>query len=328
MSAQLWNDSNPNLPPGIMDWSLQRDMEGHRRYRVKFKIKTDDSDDGPYTVLNCPGLPSVGSQWNFGNDDDGFAWCSPISNVTRYGVAEGERGYWWTVEQEFTSKRAERCQDQQIEDPLLEPQKVSGAFLKYTEEATFDRFGERITNSAFEPIRGPQNEWDDTRFLVHIEQNVADLDLETVAAMRNGVNGTVMWGFPVRCVKLDRFSWQENYHGLCFKYYTRVFDFDINVDTWDRYILDEATKVLRGQWVDTGSGKAWELASGVSASNPADFIRSVDVHGNPAKIILNGAGRPYNPSQTGTGDDTAGSIFVQKYNEFNFFLLNLPSVIG
>ena len=51
---------------GRIDWSMDRDKEGHREYKLTTRVKTTAVTDGPYTVMNAAGLPSVGSVWAFG----------------------------------------------------------------------------------------------------------------------------------------------------------------------------------------------------------------------------------------------------------------------
>ena len=115
-------------------------------------------------------------------------------------------------------------------------------------------------------------------------------------------------------------------------YYTRRFKFDTNVDTFDRYVLDEGTMVKRGKWDKDPNSltyKNYVLAPGLGESGATfqgDYIRYKDWNGENANVILDGHGRPWDPdfSTTGTGDDTPGQIFVSKYDQSNFLLLGIP----
>jgi len=323
---------------GLKKWSMVRDEEGHRTYKAIFGVWTDDPGDGPLTVLATPGLPTVGSTWSFFNDNDPWAFCTPDARVEPR--VENEKGKYWTVEFTFTTKPLRICSNDQIEDPLLIPPKVSGSYVKYTKEAVFDRHGEPIENSAHEMFRGQQVEFDANRPNVKIQMNVANLDLGLITSMVDTVNDSPLWGLPKRCIKLSNVSWERKYYGTCYKYYTVTYEFDINYNTFDRYLLDEGTKVLNGHW-DEQTG-AWVLDPvGESyggtpiwpdPDNPAHFIRYKDRRGENARVILNGAGLPAESTVvTGTGQGTgqetgsAGKIKVEYYKESNFLLLGIPT---
>lgn len=323
MTASLINE-------GLWTWSLTRDSEGHREYTVVHRV-TADKLDGPQTVMNTPGLPTIGSIWNFDNDSDAWAFCWPNMQVTPglKGQAQTE----WKVEQLFSTKPLSRCQDESIEDPLLEPQKVSGSFVKYTKEVTHDKDNIAILTSSHEAIRGPQAEFDHNRPTVRIQQNVAALGLETFSEMVDTVNDDTLWGLAARKIKLSNVSWERVLFGLCNFYYTRTFEFDINFSTFDREVLDEGTKVLNGHWdttAGTGGTGGWVLddIDGIAPDrdNPQHFMRAIDRSGNPIKIILDGNGEPSDADIAGTGTTgSPGTIDIQYYSESNFLLLGIPT---
>lgn len=299
---------------GPVSKSLTRDEEGDREYKVKWLVRTDALRDGPGQVIRCPGLPRVGSFYFLGNDIDVWAWCRPNAQVRVHQEKEGDATKFWTVEQTFSTKpippggKAQRCHDAEVEDPLLEPQKLSGSFSRFTEEATHDRFGNPITTSSWEQIRGQQNEWDANRPGVVVEQNVADLQLPLLTRMVDTLNDRFMWGLPARCIKMSEPSWEKRYHGQCYVYFTRKLQFEaryrtlINPQTgateivgaWDRDILDEGTKVLNGHWDPLTGEYALDAINGQTPSrfNPNHFMRFQDRVGNVSRVVLNGAGMP------------------------------------
>jgi len=71
---------------------------------------------------------------------------------------------------------------------------------------------------------------------------------------------------------------------------------------WDKDLNDEGTKVLSGRWNRTTG--AWEdvnvNGSPPNPMNPAHFIRYKDKLGENARVILDGAGRPYDPDHPPT----------------------------
>lgn len=359
------------LHGGPLTWKLTRDEDGHRDYEIVHLVRMSSPGDGPYQALSVAALPQPGDTWAYGGDADPWATCILDAEVTVFQEKEGDPTKYYRIKQTFSTRPTKRrCLENEFTNPLLEPQKKSGGSVKYTEEATHDRHGDPILSSSHEMLRGPQNEWDASRLRVRIEQNVADLELDLVAQMLDTVNEDTLWGFPARTIKLSQFDYEEKYYGSCNKYYTRIFEFDIiykrqegvsslvtgtgtydldpvltgDTYTWDRYLLDEGTKVLKGRWsTETLPGATspggWELLPIVSLfgvpilmpdeDNPTHFIRAVDRQGNPMRLVLDGHGRPYDPDQTtsGTGDDQPGRILVEKYGESNFLLLRIPTTL-
>lgn len=307
MSSQIWGD-------GPVSWELDQDDDGFRTYLIVYRIKAD-VQDGPATVLTTPGLPLIGSAWAIGNDYDLWVWRRPQTSVRRAPEYEkGEAGRYWEVGMTFSNRIATpggggtggvggdsgggygggKCQDGQTQDPLLEPPRVSGSFVKYREEAARDKNGRPILNSAHERIRGPQVEFDRSRPTVKIEQNVLDLQLALMSAMQDCVNSVPMWGLPRRCIKFSVPQWSQQFYGTCYPFFTRCLEFDINQETFDRTVMDEGTKFLNGEW--NPANLAWTLKNIAGAppdpNNPRHFIRAIDPYGNPIRAPLNGRGLP------------------------------------
>ena len=87
------------------------------------------------------------------------------------------------------------------------------------------------------------------------------------------------------------------------------------VGNWDRDILDEGTKVVRGFWDDNDPPVYLVVGD---ETKPSDFIHYQDPHGNFTSVLLNGAGEP------ATSEDDAGKRHVEFYAESNFLLLGIP----
>ncbi len=215
---------------GRLKWDLDRDQEGHRTYTLVTRVITDDLSDGPESIYNgASGLPSIGDSWAQGNDSDVWARCTPYLRVTP--VRQKTPCQVWDVENKFTTRPLNRCQDDSIEDPLLEPQKVSGSFVKYLKELSKDRHDKLILSSSHERVTGLSI--DDNRPQVVIEQNVASLDLPTFSAMIDHLNDATLWGLGPRKIKLSDAPWERKLYGTCTYYYTRIFTFDIKFEGWD-----------------------------------------------------------------------------------------------
>jgi len=322
---------------GPVKWEMQRDNDGYRDYKVTYLIRCDSSQEGPAQVLECPDLPQPGYQYICQADADPWAWCKLDTKITQ--MTSREPGYWWEAEVLFSTKPdGKRCKDQQIDDPLMVPDRISGGFTKYQEEATQDLFGNPITNSAWELFHGPQNEWDKGRPSVKIAMNRAQLQLALLSQMQDTVNGAPLWGLPPRCIKLSNTSWEKKYYGSCFPYYEISLEFDIRFETFDRDLLDEGTKVLhghwdgknKGTWIIDNIGGNYYTGTPPNPANPQHYDRFTDRQGNQANVILNGHGLPAGV-QVGTGTSSAknsggpGYRHVAKYDGSNFLLLGIPT---
>lgn len=314
---------------GRTTWSGKRSEEGQRDFSVTFLVQvTDPTNDGPQTVMNTPGLPAIGSIWDQGNDSDVWVFNTGERAVTP--KIKGEPNEFWTVTDKYSNKPRKRCQDETIEDPLLEPDRISGSFVKYTEEAVRDKDGDLIKSSSHEFFRGPGVEFDANRPTVQIGQNVPDLELEVFSAMVDTLNDATLWGLSTRKIKLSNVTWERLLWGICDFYYVRNLEFDINFNTFDRDLLDEGTKVLRGhaQTCGTGTGtgtgseaNVWLLDGSPDPNNPLDFVRYKDCHGENLRVVLDGAGLPLT--------DSANPVYVrvEKYTESNLLLLGIPTTL-
>lgn len=315
--------------------SGERDTEGYRTFTLVSLVKTSTTD-GPFVVMNCPGLPAIGAAWSQGSDDDAWSTCLPDMKVTIHEEKEGDANRYWRVEQKFTNKPQKRCQDTQIENPLMEPDRIKGGFAKKTKEYVRDKDGQWIRSSSWEQLRGPQVEFDYNTPTVTIEQNVSALELALFSSLVDHVNDAPLWGVAARCVKLSNASWERKLYGVCTYYYTRSFEFEVNPKTFDRYVLDEGTKCLNGHWDRTTGNWVLDKIAGVDpvATNPSHFIRYRDKRGEVARVILDGRGLPANAIvlDTGTGTSTYASgrpatIHLKAYPEANLLLLGIPATL-
>lgn len=272
--------------------SLKRDTDGHRNYTISYKVKTTDVSEGPLGILLTPGLPVPGAIWNLGTDLDPWAYCK--WNVSVSPVLSDESSPVWMIEFTFSTKPDKRCQNVPVDNPLMEPIKVSVSSQKYQEEASYDRFGQQIVNSAFEPFKGAQVEFDAGRFSVSIEMNVPLLDLGFLRLFQDSVNDSELWGMPARCVKFTSFKATKKWYGPCGIYWTLSMEFDARDDTFDRKLRDEGTKVLKGHWSSNKGNWVLDNVGGSppDPTNPTHFIAATDWYGNPMNVILNGHGIP------------------------------------
>lgn len=309
---------------GRLDWSSSATREGHREHKITWLVSSLVSD-GPFDIYFATGLPLPGSPWVYGNINDPWAFCAPDWRITTY-EHDNEPNYLWQVEQTFTTLPRKRCQDATIEDPLLEPDDISGTFVKYQKEMTRDKDGDPIKSSSHELIRGKLIERDFNRPTVRIKRNVASLPLTAFVQMIDRLNDSALWGVSARCIKLSNVTWGRKTYATCSYYYEVTYDFDIRWDTFDEEVQDEGSKCLIGH--SPGSPKKDDPldpdatdpnTSEANKLNPKNFETYRDIFGDPQRCLLDGNGVPWD----GTG--TPAKIDVKHYKETNLLLLGIPT---
>ncbi len=285
---------------GPRTWTLKVDEEGYREYSLTAIVKGTTAE-GPFSALRAAAERyPIGSPWVHINDDfDEWATRRPQTVITIHEEKEGDPSSWYAVEMIYTNKPSKtgRCDGDEVNNPLCLPDRVSGRFVKYVEEAVsadaIDYFTDGvlvrslsggevpIRNSAHEQIKGPGVEFERNRQRIVIEQNVLNLELDLLAELIDSVNDASLWGFPNSTVKLSDVSWSKHYYGTttnvgangtgtgtgtdncpdytgCYSFFKRVLEFDIDARSFDRTVFDEGTKVLNGHWSDVNSNE-WVL---------------------------------------------------------------------
>jgi hypothetical protein len=242
-----------------ISWLADTDDVGWRTYKVRWLVSASKTDSLP-NVLNASGLPSIGSGLSLTGftGSDSWAWCRPEASVRiAPQIKEGDPAQYYVVETTYSNKPRWRCQDLEISNPLLEPQRISGGFRQAQKEMRTNLDGKKLVYSSGQPITGPQVMMDYAAPSVHVEQNVGSLALSTITMMVNTVNDRTIWGVPARFMKLAGVMWERKVYGRCGYYYTRSFDFEVNNFTvdkngdligWDKEVYDGSTQVLRGYW--------------------------------------------------------------------------------
>lgn len=289
---------------GMYGWHLEVDEDGYRDYTADWKVLTTSPLDGPQTVMNASGLPVIGAVWDFGNDSDPWCFCRP--NMAYASVTVGEPDVTWKVRQTFSNRPLKRCQDVSIENPLMEPFRISGAFGTYSFEASQDKDGRSIKTTSHEIIRGSIVEKDGSKPTVSIGFNTTSLPLTLFASTMHKVNDATLWGLNARCVRLVGVNWEKLMYGVCTSYYSIDYDFAIDYNTFDRKAIDEGTKIL---------------APGGTASDPRDWM----LYKNPNDdekdtVIYDATGQPWDGTP---GDENY--IDVKLYQQTNLLTLGIPS---
>lgn len=277
--------------------------EGHREYLYTYRIKTTSVYDGPQVVLNATGLPSIGTYLNIGNDVDAWAFRTPYFAIR--ALTPGEGGYYWEVDHKYSTYPNNRCNSASFEDPMDEPDRVSGSFVNDRKEAWFDKDGRALLNSAKQVIRGDVVERDFHKATVKIEKNILSLPLSDYTELMNKVNDSTMWGLPPRCIKLSGVSFDKRYYGTCNSYYVVSYDFSIDFNTFDRTALDFGTTAR---------------VPGGDPGNPQHSAQVKDLtDSHPGGVILKSDGTMWD----GTG--SVSVINIALYEEADLFVLGLPT---
>lgn len=283
------------------DWDLQIDEEGHRDYTLSWRVETDDPADGPDYALTASGLPTPGAYLNVGNTTDQWAFYQRKGSA-RLQKREDRRTT-WNVQTVFSTRPNRRCQTSAIEDPLLEPHRVRGGFVKTTREATQDKDGDPLTNSAGERFRGPVVQVVDSRPTVELEMNVSWIDVPFLSEYVESVNDAAWWGMASRTIKCTDFTWEQVLYGACYKYFQVAFSFELKVDKWDLHLLDEGDMVAIG------------------GTSPVRYKRAKDEYEELVHVLLDGSG---NALASG-----ASSVYLTKrvLREKDFSAVGWPSTL-
>lgn len=308
---------------GLIDWGLSRDQDGHRDYTAVWLVDSEDAANGPTSVFLTAGLPPIGTLWAFGNDIDTAAFCHPDWTAHKLGP-KNESGTLWALEQHFRTRPIKRCQDTTIENPLMEPPKISGSFVKYTKAMTKDRFGKPPLMSSGEPVAPNFVEFDANRHQVSIEMNTLFLPLGTMTSLIDTVNDEELWGMPKRCVKLSEASWQRQIYGVCNYYFTVRYGFDIDALGFDRKYQDRSQLCLKGWSPGSRCAKLDPdvIAPGETLENwklPKNYECYKDATGENTITNLDGKGRPADP----TADPVINTF--EYYPEKNMLELFIPT---
>lgn len=327
---------------GLLSVEFEQDEEtGHRTFTAKYKV-AHDIDEGPLAIESADGLPAIGDHWEPEelNEIDEFARRTPYAKVTY--MVEGEKTTYSLVEVHFTTKPIKRCQDTQIENPLLEPPKISGTFTEQTQKALFDKYWSQIRNSAGEPYTDIEREF--SYLTVDISVNVDESPVSLIARKLHNLNDAELWGLPAKCIKLSAASWETLYWGVCTKYYKLSMGFKIRPP----YTIPATSTVRRkkkpgdpsstefewivvpgnatfGGWVfatpDMSSSRI--RAPGSNGSSQVSTILQRDQMGDTmAGILLDGHGNP--ATRDGDGNMNFAVGVFELYDESNLLELPIP----
>lgn len=270
---------------GLRNIAFTRDDEGHRTYTVTRHFRSNNYLDGPETILQTINLLfPIGSAYAEGSDYDPWAFLTPDMGISVHSDSpEGEPCVDWIATLKYTTKPMTRCNDTQIENPLLEPFSISGDFVHVSREMKTDKDGKPLLHVNFEQMVGPEVEEKISYPALSISFNSAALPLNIINLLINKVNDAPLWGYPARCVRFTDAKWERILYGVCFYYFKITYTFETNLETFDKFIPAVGYKTL---------------VPGAFPFLPGSYAVQKDVVGeNAESVILNSAGKMADPSK-------------------------------
>lgn len=301
---------------GLYDWYGNGADDGNLDLTAVWRVVTSSYLDGPVVAASAPGIPPNGSSWNIGNDAFAFARCLPGWRVTRSDRADGSPTKHWIIEQTYSTRPINPAQ--KGTNPLTMDPAVSGSFQQHRREATYDRYGDRLESSSFEPLQGEARQRNYHTAQVTISLNVASLDLGLYSEAMNSVNDSSLWGMPARHIQVSAFGWTEELYGDS-KYYKVTLGFEVDFEGIDKSVINggvmrfpERLYSLRNL-IEPGQTVA-------NKRRPRLYEANTDGKGNVGVYaMLTLDGNPVND------DSEVVEKTVEHYPSFNLLLLGIPS---
>jgi len=213
-----------------------------RRYERVFRAITDDTTDGPATLLEYAQLEGLLTTYQ---DANGTTDTGAVLRTTRF-EQDAQNPFIWVIRCEFSSEPYDVQQHEgEEQDPLLRPPIWTLDETKFQKVMNRDVFGAPVANSAGAPF-SPLPEIDDTRLVFAMERNELQPDWPTILAYRDAVNSDVVLGFGPGVFKIsvkaqsqfenNVYYWKVTYTLEGRPYVTingQVFS------AWDHHLLDQ-----------------------------------------------------------------------------------------
>lgn len=225
--------------------SGQKDIGLSREYSVTYKITTDNDQDGPQVVFAVSGLPTIGSAYSVGNDVDSQCYCSGLSAnqvgpkvwevVATYDNAEVTIGGVSPLEVDDFDNPLDYPPEVMLSNntirEVLPPQGTEGN----------DAIGVVASNGE---LFNPQPEWDVSRPVVTITENVSAISLSGLADWANSVNNDTYMGNPPRTLRMNSPQAVRRYSNDIGKYWTVTYTMEFCRKKWDITALNQGTYYL------------------------------------------------------------------------------------
>ena len=274
--------------------------KGGRAYVSTYLVLTDHKDDSPVTVSygarnTFPGgFPFEGDYYWWGTpgsahySQDPEAYCLWPPDIKLKQDDQNFRRVWLvTVKHETPESADSRASGQN--NPLTEDWEFSCDADEWTEEATMDKDGKPIRNSAGEQFKGKLVQVYKSRARYHLARNYASVNPMTLDDIRMSVNSARVkldgrWYGP-RMLLMRRVRYSRKIFAAVLTYYRVEFEIDSNPDTFDLTMADMGWREFIGGKADPNDPKSYRWIK--------DFATK---HNTPTQLYLDGHGnvQPFN----------------------------------
>ena len=251
------------------EWPGGRTAEnnlGTRTYTRVFRLKSDNKNDGAYTVGSNASLPTIGST----HPDDSGAWCR------RLRVENTDPFAGWTVTAESSSEL------ELTTHPTLQPAEITWDSEQFQKVLIQDKDGDAVVNSAGD-FFDPPPMIDDSRRVVTVKKNLTAVPtwiLDYQDAVNSDLFSVDGVSIAVGTAKMQRVSVgiEETRNGTTFRPVT--FTLHLQRDGWTVDILDAGFREIDP--TDSTQRIAISLDDGTEPTQPALLDGSGAVLSNPS----------------------------------------------
>lgn len=279
-----------------------------RRYTTTWIVDSDDLLDGPNKVTLDPRIPRFGDYFQFGNDWDLLAVV-----VDKTATPDPKRRTRWTCTVQYSSalEGQAEAQQQDIATPLDLRPKFQGRPYVFRRVVEQDANGKPYANSAgdlFDPPEEEEISW----HLLTMTRNEASVRW-ALNEIKGKTNLATLWGQPPGRIKLDDWSWSQDWHGTR-PIYPHTYTFLVSGK--DGFSIE---KLDRGFYELVDDKDQPKLSNG---SYPKIRRRIRDAEGNALEkeSFLDGQGKVLDPSKPPV------KIPFEKFQKADFSQLQLPDL--
>jgi hypothetical protein len=265
-----------------------------REYVMRFRVVTNDPNDGPQVVsfgvdpTTGVAVPNRGDRYVWGHDADLACRCNQLE-IQQH--ADNPRV--WDVTAHYTTQARDRN-----DNPLQRPTSIRFGFAKFERVAERDVNGQAIVNSAGSYFDPPPM-MDDSRPTIVMVRNEPSFNAALAMDYQDAVNSAAWFGFPAGTAKVSQISASDHWENDVY-YWEVTYEFEIRREGWTLRLLDQ------GRYERSGTN-----------------VRPIlDANGDPVQdpVLLNGSGsRLDNP-----GPSTAVFLNFDVYKQRDLNALGLP----
>lgn len=212
-------------------------------FTLTYEIRTNDKNDGPYTIYNDPLFPfREHDVYAVGNDYNPNAVARPAEIVNKDNSPQFD----WIATIEF----GERLPN---ENPLLEPPSYEWLFSQSERPIERDAKGKPIRNSAGDRFDDVITR-EDSQPILKVTRNEPAEMLFFGSELRDTVNRDVWQGAARRTVKFQPPRAVSAYHKDLGIYYQKSYEFKFSDETWRIVALNQGLREKK-------NGKVTEIIS-------------------------------------------------------------------